>query len=133
MAASAHSARASDRGSIAEINITPLVDVMLVLLVIFMIAAPAVTRTLPMRLPGPGPGTADVPRLKLQVNASGEFALDGRSLSRESLRGALTALATRSPQPIIEIAASQDADYQAFTTALSTVRASGMDNVSLAR
>jgi biopolymer transport protein ExbD len=133
MAASAHSTHARDRASIAQINITPLVDVMLVLLVIFMIAAPALTRTLPMRLPAPAPAPAQVPRLALQVNASGEFALDGRMLSREALRGVLAEVATRVPQPVIEIATSRDADYQAFTTALSTVRASGLETVTLAR
>jgi biopolymer transport protein ExbD len=133
MAASALSARTADRATLAEINITPLVDVMLVLLVIFMVTAPALTQTLSMRLPAGGEPTTIPPRVELSVSAAGEFALDGRTLSDAGLRSALADVAMRSPQSVVEIAASRDADYQAFTTALAAARSSGLDNITLAR
>ena len=133
MAASAYSAPLRDR-SIAEINITPLVDVMLVLLVIFMISAPTITRTLTARLPVSTPSaTAPPPRLSLQVDPSGGFTLDGRSVSPAQLAEALAAIAQRSPRAIVEVGASSEADYQAFATALSIARASGIADVTLAR
>ncbi|MFZ5657036.1 MAG: ExbD/TolR family protein [Pseudomonadota bacterium] len=133
MAVSAYSA--SDRDArIAEINITPLVDVMLVLLVIFMIAAPAVTGTLSTRLPADSQRVDAVPpRAELSVDASGGFALDGRALTRDALQAELAALARRSPRAVVEIAASREADYQAFATALSTARAGGIENITFRR
>lgn len=133
MTASAYSAPADNRATLAEINITPLVDVMLVLLVIFMISAPAVTGTLSMRLPVDGPTAVEAPRLTLQVDASGGFVLDGRSVAAAALRPALADVAMRTPRAVLEIAASGDADYQAFATALAAARASGLENVTFAR
>lgn len=134
MSASAYSAASDDRATLAEINITPLVDVMLVLLVIFMISAPAVTGTLSMRLPAEGPpNPVQAPRLQLQVDASGGFVLDGRSVPASALRPALADVALRTPRAVLEIAASGDADYQAFATALAAARASGLENVTFAR
>lgn len=133
MAASAYSTASRDE-RIAQINITPLVDVMLVLLVIFMIAAPAVTGTLSVRLPGvDGRADAPPPRLQLGIDASGGYALAGRALGAEGLRAELAALARRSPEAVVEIAASRDADYQAVATALSLARASGVENIVFAR
>lgn len=134
MAASSYSA-ASHEDSIARINITPLVDVMLVLLVIFMIAAPTLTGTLPMRLPASDPSAKPSPpaRHELSIDAGGGFALDGRALTTGALRAELAAIAARSPQSIVEIAASRDADYQAFATALSAARGSGIENVTFQR
>lgn len=133
MAASAYSAPSRDE-RIAQINITPLVDVMLALLVIFMIAAPAVTGTLSMRLPGVA-GRPDVPppRVQLRIDASGGYALEGRALGAEGLRAELAALARRSPEAVVEIDASRDADYQSFASALSLARASGVENITFAR
>lgn len=136
MSVSAYSSsdRSSRDGCIAEINITPLVDVMLVLLVIFMIAAPAVTGTLSTRLPGDGqPAGLAAPRVELRVDASGGFALDGRVLTREALQTELDALARRSPRAVVEIAASREADYQAFATALSSARAGGIEHITFRR
>lgn len=133
MAVSTYSAPANDR-SIASINITPLVDVMLVLLVIFMISAPALTQTLSMRLPAEGPpARIERPRLTLQVNSSGEFALEGRRLGRAALQAALADIASRAPEAVLEIDASKDADYQAFATALSAARGSGLANITFTR
>lgn len=135
MTASAYSASASadDRVTLAEINITPLVDVMLVLLVIFMISAPAVTGTLSMRLPAASPTAVEAPRLTLQVDPGGGFVLDGRSIAAAALRPALADVAVRTPRAVLEIAASGDADYQAFATALAAARASGLENITFAR
>lgn len=132
MAATAYSAPPRD-ARIAEINITPLVDVMLVLLVIFMIAAPAVTNTLSMRLPASGrPDAVPPPQLMLEVDVNGGYALDGRALTRDALLATLRDTARRTPQAIVRIQAAQDADYQAFASALAAARASGLENVTLA-
>jgi biopolymer transport protein ExbD len=118
----------------AEMNITPLVDVMLVLLVIFMIAAPMVTRSIDLRLPQvppPGPQLTKPPHLSLRVLGDGQFTLEGAALSEAALATALGAAARRAPGTVVDVAVSEDADYQAFTTALATVRHSGIGNIAL--
>ncbi|GAB2508385.1 ExbD/TolR family protein [Lysobacter humi (ex Lee et al. 2017)] len=118
--------------AIAQINITPLVDVMLVLLVIFMIAAPAVTQTLATRLPADTRiETKPSMPLQLEVTALGEFTLDGRALAEPALRAALAEVARRAPDTVLRIRASDAADYQAFATALAAAQGSGLVNLSV--
>jgi biopolymer transport protein ExbD len=118
--------------TIAQINITPLVDVMLVLLVIFMIAAPTLTKTLPMRLPGPTPGPVTPAKpMRLEVTSQGDFLLDGRMLAEPALRAALGDVALKAPETVLRVHASDDSDYQAFTTALAAAHASGLANLSV--
>lgn len=121
----------SDR-AMAEINITPLVDVMLVLLVIFMIAAPLVTRSLDVRVPQRGDPTAEKPpRIALTVQVDGSFLLDGAVLSARALQPALADIARSAPDTVVEIGAAGDADYQGFTNALAAARDSGIANIAL--
>jgi biopolymer transport protein ExbD len=78
----------SSRGSaLAEINITPLVDVMLVLLVIFMVTAPMLTRSIDLSLPQPTPErlVAKPLQLRLDVAADGSYRLDDRPVSLAEL------------------------------------------------
>lgn len=119
--------------SMSEMNITPLVDVMLVLLVIFMIAAPAVTAPLQMQLPQAGPmKSRPLPeRMTLEITHAGEYRFDGRTLDASGLRTAAIEVARQAPATIIEIRASADADYQGFATALAAARNAGLTNVSL--
>lgn len=127
----------SPRGdqAIAQINITPLVDVMLVLLVIFMVTAPALTDTLDLRLPHPSRQRADVPpaRLTLYVRGSGEFELAGQRLAGSQLEDALHTVARRAPHTLLEIDAGADAEYQGFAKALGAARASGLENIAFPR
>lgn len=124
----------SSRAVMAEMNITPLVDVMLVLLVIFMIAAPMVTRSIDLKLPQVPPPDTQVtkpPHLSLRVLDNGQFTLEGVALSEQALASALAEAARHAPNTIVDVAASENADYQAFTTALATARHSGISNIAL--
>jgi len=125
--------RGSAGRAMAEMNITPLVDVMLVLLIIFMVAAPLATRSLDLRLPQapPQPQLIKPPHVSLSVRGDGQFALDGAVLSEAALTTALGALARRAPNTIVDVTVSESADYQAFTTALATTRHSGLSNIAL--
>lgn len=132
MAVSVYSTASEDR-AIAQINITPLVDVLLVLLVIFMIAAPMVTAPMPVTLPQAGPAPAAPPRLTLRVSSAGEFVLDGRPLAAAQLRAALRDVRRAAPATVLEIDVSAEGDYQSFATALSAARASGLETIALPR
>jgi biopolymer transport protein ExbD len=126
------SAARGDR-SIAQINITPLVDVLLVLLVIFMVTAPTLTQTLDMRLPRSTGTDAPPARLTLRVHSSGEFELGGRRLTAGQLDGALLAVAQQSPATLLELDTGAEAEYQGFARALGAARASGLENITVPR
>ena len=134
MAVSAfHDSRRSSHAEMAQMNITPLVDVMLVLLVIFMLAAPVVTGRIDMRIPQPSDRptqTTPPPRVALQVDASGQYTLDGVALARAELPQALRELARNKPNTILEIAANADADYQSFAWMLAQAQRSGVRDIA---
>jgi biopolymer transport protein ExbD len=116
----------------AGINVTPLVDVMLVLLILFMISAPLVMQRLDLPLPQATPRPPIVTsKLELQLDAAGEVWMDGRELSRAALRGVLTLEAARGDAPILSIDASPEAPYQAVAEVLSLAQNAGLEKLEL--
>ena len=131
MAASTYAPRLRN-DAMAEMNVTPLVDVMLVMLVIFMIAAPAITKTLPMNLPIPSETPPEPPpRAELRVDANGGFVLDGRVLNEAGLQAALDDIARRDPATVLNVSAAAEAEYQGFATALAAAQGSGLGNIAM--
>lgn len=130
MAATVFAPRVRDT-AMADMNVTPLVDVMLVMLVIFMITAPALTHTLPMKLPAPGPQTPPPTTARLHVDAIGGFELDGRRLDAAGLRPALAQLARVSPDTVLHVSAAADSEYQGFASALAAAQDSGLEHIAL--
>ena len=132
MAVSVYASPARER-AMAEINITPLVDVMLVLLVIFLLSMPIVTRTLPLQLPAASPPQPVQPtRLALDISAAGELRLDGAALPAAALDAALAERLAREPGLVLQLRASSDRDYQAFAAALAQAQRSGVRHIVLA-
>ncbi|MCL6712878.1 biopolymer transporter ExbD [Pseudomonas sp. R2.Fl] len=118
--------------ALAEMNVTPLVDVMLVLLIIFMVTAPLLSRPLDLSLPqGRDTPSPDKPSiLSLDVAADGTLRLDDRPLPARDLRGRLDDALRSDPKTVLTLSASPDADYQQVVTALAEVRGSGIEQVS---
>ncbi|UNK48262.1 biopolymer transporter ExbD [Lysobacter sp. S4-A87] len=124
--------RQGEHRAVAQINITPLVDVLLVLLVIFMVAAPALTGRLDMRLPqqttinrGKPP-----PPVELRVGSDGGYRLDGTVLTRDQLTPALQELARQNPHAVLKVASDAEADYQGFAWALAEAQRSGLRDIA---
>ena len=122
-------AYATRERELAAINITPLVDVMLVLLVIFMIAAPLLSRSLAMQLPQAAPARVEAPELTLQIDSAGGYRLDGQPVSADGLSTALQAASARAPDLRLRIASAEDGDYQAFVGALAVAQQAGIRNI----
>jgi biopolymer transport protein ExbD len=125
---------ASAGRDIAAINITPLVDVLLVLLIIFMVAAPVLTHRIDLDLPqrGPHPPTPPAATIDLRIDATGAIAWNGspQPLSTlEALMAVEAQRATRDAGPLLRIDASGDADYGRVAQVLAAARNAGLDRI----
>jgi biopolymer transport protein ExbD len=123
----------------ADVNTTPLIDVMLVLLIIFMISAPMLAHRLPVPSPQPGPPVFEpTQRHLVQLEAIGtdlRLTLDGELISRSDLQQRLLA-AARLPearQPEFRIDAAADVRFDHLVALLSDARRTGAAHVGLAR
>jgi biopolymer transport protein ExbD len=121
-----------DYAEVAQINITPLVDVMLVLLVIFMVATPVMTGRIDLRLPQAPPVSKDEPpqRVVLKVDGNARFLLDGVPLGKAELPQALRELAQTDPRTVVQITANADADYQDFAWTLAEAQRNGVRDIA---
>lgn len=126
----AFSAPAS-RSELAEINITPLVDVMLVLLVIFMVTAPILSRPIDTMLPQRVDGQPTEPPndLVLKVGLAGLYTLDDRPMTLGELRARLEDARIADPRTVLQVEAADGTDYQQLVSALAQADASGIRNI----
>ena len=124
-----------DDGLRSEINVTPLVDVMLVLLVIFMAVAPLLRLELPIELPRASTGQeADdrARRATVTVAADGNLRLDGMPVSASELPAALaTALGSTGERAIV-LEADRAAAYGAVVLVVDAARAAGIERIGVA-
>ena len=121
----------SRQDAISDMNITPLVDVMLVMLVIFMITAPVFSRAIPMNLPGRIGHGEPPPPIELRIDATGEIFLGGQMMPVSALSSVFSAELERAgSQPVIlRIDANGDADYQIVAKVLATAQNAGLGNI----
>ncbi|TAM08483.1 MAG: biopolymer transporter ExbD [Paraburkholderia sp.] len=126
-----HSNGDMDGGLAAEINMTPLIDVMLVLLVVFMVTLPAVHHAAKIALPQASSQRENlrVPHVDIMVDAGGHVRWDGRATTGPSLEAALEAAAKQRPQPELRIIADHMARYGEVARLLSQASAAGVAKV----
>lgn len=117
---------------LSEINTTPLVDVMLVLLVIFIITAPLMTRAISLDLPKSDTPTVSTPEntLNVSINSRGELFLDKKAVSKEELNTALTAAAAKSKQTPIHLRAERDTRYEAVVEVMAMANRLGLGQLA---
>jgi biopolymer transport protein TolR len=117
----------------AEINVTPLVDVMLVLLIIFMVAAPLLTVGVPVDLPqtrGPALPQDDKP-LSVSIDASGKIFLQETEVGLDELVPRLMAIAKERPETRIYVRGDKGIDYGRVMEVMGTINAAGFSKVAL--
>ena len=131
----AYSATSQDR-VLADINITPLVDVMLVLLVIFMIAAPTLSHRIELNLPQPGP-TRPSPTepIRLRIDQAGQIFWNDSPAPMSALRNMMEQEVQRDPtnQPTLEIDTNDEADYGVLAKVLATARNAQMQKIGFVK
>ncbi len=123
---------AAGAGDMADINIIPLADVLLVLLIVFMVSAPAVTERIGFDLPQPGPETPAPTRdIVLRVDAAGDTYWDGALMPDEALAQALrAAVAGKAEAPRVVVEASDAADYESVARVLAATGQAGLQRVA---
>jgi biopolymer transport protein ExbD len=124
---------ASDEASVmASINTTPLVDVMLVLLIIFLITIPVITKTVPVALPKAVniPTRTKPENITIAVDKEGNVYWNDKALpSRDALLAYIREAAVRKPQPEIHIRGDKDTRYEAIGRVMYAIQRGGIQKV----
>jgi len=123
--------RTSRPGPMSDINMTPLIDVMLVLLVIFIITAPLMTSSLKLDLPKTDSGTpSSVPRfIALAIDADGKLFFGDESLTREALAQRVTQAAKDNPQLEVQLRADQKVPYGQVAEVIALIQKAGLNRI----
>ncbi|HLY46922.1 MAG TPA: protein TolR [Stellaceae bacterium] len=117
----------------SEINVTPLVDVMLVLLIVFMVTAPLLTVGVPVELPQTQAPPINEPKepLTITVNREGAVYIQETSVPIEALVEKLQAITGANPDAVLYVRGDKDINYGRVLEVMSLVTAAGFHKVSL--
>ncbi len=117
----------------AEINVTPLVDVMLVLLVVFMVAAPLLTVGVPVDLPQTDAPPITDPKepLVISINNEGHIFIQDTDTATDSLVPRLQSITGENPDALVYVRADKSIDYGRVLEVMSLISAAGYRKVSL--
>ena len=121
----------ADEGLMGEINMTTLIDVMLVLLIVFLIAIPAIEHAIKLDLPHVGSQQQDIKpaHVDVAVRADGTLAWDGTSIDESGLRAALERAAKANPQPQLRLRADRKVPYERVAEVMSAAQESGLTQI----
>ncbi|MEY3722088.1 MAG: hypothetical protein RL618_2607 [Pseudomonadota bacterium] len=115
----------------AEINVTPMVDVMLVLLVIFIITAPLFTHAIKLELPNAQSQAApEKPEtITLAINAEGKLFWNNAAITREELSQRIATASQKQPQPELQLRADKSTRYEVIAQVMSAAQNGGMNKI----
>ena len=118
-------------GPMADINMVPLIDVMLVLLVIFIVTAPLLTHAVRLELPKADSqvNRVEPERIDFAIDASGMLFWNGEPVSREEAAQRFLARGQQEPQPEIHLRADQSVAYRAVAETLADAAKAGLGRI----
>ena len=118
---------------LAEINVTPMVDVMLVLLIIFMVTAPLLTVGVPLDLPKTSAAQVTEPKqpIVLSLDRAGDTFIGDERVDPADLKDRLARLAAEDPRRIVYVRGDRTISYARLMDALGLVSSAGFARVSL--
>ena len=131
------SMNSGDDAPMSDINVTPLVDVMLVLLIVFMITMPVLTHSIPLELPTASEKAAKEDKqhkdpLRLSIDASGAYVVGGDSDTKVDLATVTAKLKeakAKNEDVIVAIAADKAVEYDYVNQALQAAREAGISKI----
>jgi biopolymer transport protein TolR len=123
-----------DGGAISGINVTPLVDVMLVLLVIFMVTAPIMQEAVEIKLPTAGGGASPVAQetaVVVSVTADGEVYLNEERVGVDEIAERVTALVEQDPERTVYIRGDEEGAYGKVVAVIAALKDGGVVRLGL--
>ena len=116
---------------LAEINMIPFIDVMLVLLIIFIITVPVINHAVNVDLPqASSQKLEELPdNVRLSVNADGSYAWNDNPVDDATLESQLAASAALQPQPELHIRGDKDARYERVAQAMAAAQRAGLHKI----
>ncbi|MBN9088478.1 MAG: biopolymer transporter ExbD [Reyranella sp.] len=124
--------RKNANGPMAEINMVPLIDVVLVLLVIFIVTAPLLTHAVKLDLPKAS-SNADIQKpekIEFAINAQGALFWNGERITREEAAAKFAAEGQKRPQPEVYLRADQGVVYRYVAETLADAAKAGLSKVA---
>lgn len=115
----------------AEINVTPMVDVMLVLLVIFIIAAPLFTHAIQLDLPNAKTAPAQEPAvaISISIKSDGSLFWNNDPVTAADLGARFATAAKQAPQPELQLRADKATRYEAIADVMAAAQANGLAKI----
>lgn len=115
----------------SEINMTPLVDVMLVLLIIFMITVPVIQHSVKLDLPRAANQAHDAtpPHIKVAMNADGSIDWDGAKVTLSQLPERIAVAAAKQPQPELHLYAERRTPYERVAQVMAAAQSGGLAKI----
>lgn len=128
-----NSRRRSNTGTMSDINVTPLVDVMLVLLIVFMVAAPLMTTGVPIELPKTEAKPLPTPSepLTISVQADRKVFIDKSEIALGDLAAKLQALAKNGVEEQLMVRGDTNVPYGAIMEVMGVLNSAGFTKISL--
>jgi biopolymer transport protein ExbD len=121
----------SHQAPMAEINVTPMVDVMLVLLVIFIITAPLFTHAVKLELPtaSSAPAPEKPESITLAINAEGKLFWNNTAVTMDELGARFSTASQKTPQPELQLRADKSTRYEVIAQVMSSAQTNGMTKI----
>ena len=117
-----------------EMNLIPLIDIMLVLIIIFLVTATVANPSIPLTLPQTSAEIVDLPpeQIQVSINANGEVAWDDQIISLDELQTRFNNASQQAQQPTVVLRADKESRYDAVAQVMSRASEAGLSDIAFA-